>query len=98
MWYLLVPKKEPELVFYPPNMLDYVGTGAKWEDMITNNSSTDTDWSFLQETNLSPRQQDFVKLKYSGDGMRDSEVARKMGITPQGVYNLKKGIKDKSIK
>ncbi|GAG76431.1 unnamed protein product [marine sediment metagenome] len=80
-------------------MLDYVGTGIKWEDMmITSNLSTDTDWSFLQETNLSPRQRDFVKLKYSGNGMKDSEVARKMGITPQRVYNLKKGIKDKSIK
>ena len=92
-------KKEPELIYYPPHMLDYVGTGIKWEEMmITGNLSTDTDWSFLQETNLSPRQQDFVKLKYSGNGMRDSEVARKMGITPQRVYNLKKGIKDKSIK
>ena len=91
-------KKEPKLIYYPPHMLDYVGTGVKWEEMITSNLSTDTDWSFLQETNLSPRQQDFVKLKYGGNGMKDSGVARKMGITRQGVYNLKKGIKDKSIK
>ncbi len=84
MWYLLVPKKEPDLVFLPPHMLDYVGNGATWEDMMADDFSTHTDWRFLENTPLTGREQNVVKLKY-GKGMTSKQTSRELKVTRRTI-------------
>ncbi len=77
-------KKEPKLIYYPPHMLDYVGTGVKWEDLMADNFSTHTDWGFLENTPLTGREQSVVKLKY-GKGLTSKQTSRELKVTRRTI-------------
>ena len=65
-------------------MLDYVGTGVKWEEMIISNLSTDTDWGFLENTPLTGREQNVVKLKY-GKGLTSKQASKELKVTRRTI-------------
>ncbi len=89
-------KKEPDLVFLPPHMLDYVGTGATWEDMMADTFSTHTDWGFLENTPLTGREQKVVKLKY-GHGMTSKQASKELKVTRRTVTRDLSNIRKKLV-